>query len=915
MATIAEALGVALDHHRNGRLAEAEVLYRRILDADPEQPDALHLLGMLAAQCGQFDTAVELIGQAIGHRPRSADFHRHHAMALDRLGRVDEAAAAYAAAAELDPGHADTLFNLGILRERQGRPGEAEASYARALEAAPGHAAAANNRGLVLRALGRTEDAAASFARAGAASPGFAAAWYHLGLALAALDRADEAAGALRRAVCADPSLTAAHINLGNILQGQGEGTGGVGSGEGVLDRAAAHYRHALALDAGQAAAWRGLALTLQTRGAHAEAARAFAEAVRLGATDEPALWRALGTGRLASGDRAGAARAFAAWTLLDPGDPEAQFALGVAADRNGDVPAAEAAYRRAARIAGDDARPLTNLALLRLTRGRHADAVPALRALLTLRPDLAEPWYNLGIALRAVERPFEGIAAYRRALALRPGDGNAAYNMALDLQEVGRIEEAAAAYRRVLALDPGHVEAYCNLGSVVRASARYAEATAGYQRALALEPASVMAHRNLLSSILYDPGWTEEMRFAEHRRFEERLARPLYAGFRPHGNDPDPARRLRLGYVSSDFRNHPVGRNMEPILANHDHGRVEVFCYADIARPDEVTARYRRYADHWRDIAGMTDAAVAERIRADRIDVLIVLAGRFDNNRPLVAAHRPAPVQVSYHDGATSGLTVMDALLTDRVLTPRRGLERFTERPLRLPTLFAYFPLEDAPEPAPPPRQTSGAVTSGTVTFGSFNNPAKVSDAVLALWARVLKAVPESRLVLKYKALYSAPSLQARVRGIMAEAGLDPARVLTPAAMQERQHHLSLYRGVDIGLDPFPFCGATTTFEALYMGVPVVTLPGTNMMGRYSASLLTACGLPDLIAADEEDYVRLAARLAADPARLAELRGTLRPRILAAPFLNGRTKARHIERACRALWRRWCAAGTATAL
>lgn len=892
MATIAEALAIAAEHHQAGRLTEAETLYRRILDADPENAAALHLLGVLAAQLGHFEAAVELIGRAIAHNPTVPDYFRHRAMAFDRLGRLEEAAADWKQAAGLAPGHAPTQFNLGTLLDRLGRRDDAAEAYACALAADPAHAEAANNRGLALRALGRTAEAAESFALAGGIAPGFAAAWYHRALALTALGHQGEAAAALRRAVVADPTLTIAHVNLGNALA-EGEAGG---------DGAERHYRHALRIDPGLSAAWRGLARLLHAGGFYAEAAGAFAAAIRTG-SGEATLWDALGTCRMAAGDPAGALLAFTAWTVAEPGDPEGHYVRGIAAAKCDALEAAESSYRRTALLVGIDSRPLNNLALLRLRQGRHADALSPLRLVVALHPDLAEPYHNLGLALRALDRAPEGVAAYRCALRLDPTNGATAYNRAVDLQELGRIDEAAAGYRNVLALDPGNSEAYCNLGSVVRAIARYGTSTACYRHALALRPDDVAAHRNLLSAILYDPNWSEEQRFTEHRRFEERHAKPLYPLRRPHATSRDPDRRLRIGYLSSDFREHPVARNLEPIFVNHDHERFEITAYSHLVRHDTVTARFKAAADRWRDVGALSDVEVAELIRADGIDVLILLAGRFDNNRPLVAAYRPAPVQISFYDGATSGLSAIDAILTDRTMTPRGGAERFAERPIRLPTLYAYGPIPDAPDIGPLPMDGRR-----TVTFGSFNNPSKVSDATLALWAQVLRAVPDARLVLKYKNLYAAPSLQARVRAAMQACGVDPDRVLTPAAVQGRQHHLALYNGVDIGLDPFPFCGATTSFEALYMGVPVVTLPGSNMMSRWSASLLDALGLSDLIAGNEEAYVRIAASLAADPARLTALRRELRGRILAASFLDGRTKARQVERVCRALWRRHCA-------
>ncbi|CAO3432761.1 tetratricopeptide repeat protein [Azospirillum doebereinerae] len=895
MATIAEALSIAADHHQAGRLAEADALYRRILEADPENAPALHLLGVLAAQCNAFEAAAELIGQAIRWDAGVADYHRHFAMALDRLGRTEEAAQSYAAAADLAPGHADTLFNLGVLLDRLGRRDGAADAYGRALTASPRHAQAAVNRGMALRALGRVEEAVDSFALAGRIDPGFGVAWYQQSLALAALGRTADSAAALRLAVLADPFLTGAHVNLGNHAQAAGDGGAAV-----------RHYRHALRLDPGQTGAWRGLAQQLFSQGDRSGAAYAFAEAIRLGG-GEPLLWDGLGICRLASGDGPGAIRAFQAWAIAEPANGEAQFALSVAAKRSDPV-IAERACIRTTRLAAMDYRPWVNLALLRLALGRPGDALAPLRMVAALRPELFEPWFNLGLCLRATERAVEGVAAYRRALILQPDDAGASFNRTFDLQELGRIEAATAGHRHTLVLDPAHLDSLTNLAILMRVLARHGEMAAGHRRALSLEPDSVAAHRSLLSSILYDPGWTEDRRQAERRRFEARHARPLYALAKPLANDPDPERRLRVGYVSADLREHPVARNLEPILANHDHNRFEITAYAGVDRLDSMGERLQARTDRWRPTNGLSDAEVADLIRADGIDVLVSVAGGFDANRPLVAAYRPAPVQLSLYDGASSGLTAMDAILTDRVMTPRNGAERFTERPIRLPTLFAYSPIADAPDPSPLPMLTRGAVT-----FGSFNNPAKQSDTVLALWARVLKAVPGSRLVLKYKNLYAAPALTERVRDILTSEGVDPARLLTPAAVQDRQHHLALYNGVDIALDPFPFCGATTSFEALWMGVPVMTLPGENMMSRWSASLLSAIGLTELIARSPDDVVGIAAALAAEPARLSALRAGLRGRMAAASFMDGRVKARQIERIYRALWRRWCTTGTAT--
>jgi predicted O-linked N-acetylglucosamine transferase (SPINDLY family) len=317
------------------------------------------------------------------------------------------------------------------------------------------------------------------------------------------------------------------------------------------------------------------------------------------------------------------------------------------------------------------------------------------------------------------------------------------------------------------------------------------------------------------------------------------------------------------------------------------------------VSKPDAMTARYQAMADGWRSIVGLSDAQVAELIRQDGVDVLVLLAGRFDHNRPLIAAHRAAPVQVSFHDPATSGLSAMDYLIADRILVPRRPTEKFTERVIRLPSFYIHAPLEGAPEVGPLP-----AATRGHVTFASFNNPAKLNDRVLTTWRDLLVALPDARLRLKFKNWFENAGIRSRIERAFGDVA---GRVEFDTAQTVRGAHLALYGDVDLALDPFPFTGSTTTFEALWMGVPVVTLLGETMVGRWSASMLRVLGLDELIARTPEEYVRKAVALAGEPAKLARLRAELRQRVAASPLCNGGLRARQMDRIYRALWRRWC--------
>ncbi|MCG5244093.1 tetratricopeptide repeat protein [Azospirillum doebereinerae] len=632
----------------------------------------------------------------------------------------------------------------------------------------------------------------------------------------------------------------------------------------------------------------------------------------------------------------------------------------------------AAAGYARAIAIAPVDSAEIHyNLGNLLRTTGRPAEAAARYRQAIALRPDFPEAWFNQGVALRSLDRLEDAAVAYRNAIALRPDHSKARINLAntlvkLDrhadavphyeaalalgmdeaahhgalagaLETLGRRREAEAALRRGLLRWPETTEFHGLLGRILSSQGRMIEAEACYlrlanqpscppdilislcgvdsargdpdrsrawcERALEVDPDSEVAMRNLLLNLAYqshDPA----MVFAEHRRHGDRFARPHHAEAKPHGNLPDPNRRLRIGYLSYDFRNHAVARNLLPVLSAHDHRAVEVFCYACSTISDSITASFQHHADHWRPVADISDDAIADRIRADGIDILVSLAGRFDGNRPLVCARRPAPVQISFHDVATSGMEVMDYLVADAALCPRDSAERFTERILRLPSFYITTPLRHAPDPMPPPMAVTGAPT-----FGSFNNPAKVTGEVLDLWARLLDRLPTARLVLKYLDRYESPDLRDRTLSRLAAAGVDTRRVQLMASVDRMVSHLALYDRIDVALDPFPFCGSTTTFEALWMGVPVVTLPRGTMVSRWSAAMLKTLEMTDLIAGDKDEYVAIAARLAADLPRLSAMRSGLRAQVRASPLCDGPLKARQMERLYRAVWRRWCAA------
>lgn len=617
----------------------------------------------------------------------------------------------------------------------------------------------------------------------------------------------------------------------------------------GDLMAAAARFRDAIRCVPGLAEAHASLGATLLALGEPRGAARSLETAVALKRV-QPAAWLALGLARAALGDPRSRASLRSAISL-DPAQADAHRALGATA------------------------------------------RLPA------LDPAAADGWIALASAQIAAGNRLGASRAARRAIATAPGRLEGHGNLGVLLQEQGDLDLAARIYRRGLAIDDRHAGLWNNLGNAltdIRAI------VAAYRRAHDLAPDDLATHSNLLFALNYLPDLGSEALFEEYRRWEARHARHLYARSRPPANDRDPSRPLRIGYLSADFRSNPIAHNIVGLIERRDRRQFQAFCYGEVARPDEVTERYRAASDGYRSTVGHDDDAVAQMIRADRIDILFCMAGHTANNRLLVCARKPAPVQMSYGDLSTTGLATMDWWLTDPVIHPEGTRERFTERLLRLPLLVLHEPPAESPAVGPLP-----AAATGWITFGSCNNAAKLNDRVFALWARVLAAVPKSRLLLKYVNWFANPSARSRILDAFAGYGIDPARIAFDGERVARARHLEILNRIDIALDPFPFNGCTTTFEALWMGVPVVSLAGERWLGRMGIGTLAPLGLERMAAGNEEQYVGIARALASDLAALKALRAGLRARVAASPLVDAERYARSVESAYRAAWQEWC--------
>lgn len=587
-----------------------------------------------------------------------------------------------------------------------------------------------------------------------------------------------------------------------------------------------------------------------------------------------------------------------------EPQHADAIQNLGILAGQLGRKEEALKLNQRVVALRPDSADAHVNLGNALRDNGQLEDAIAAFGRAIALRPDFAQAHSNLGNALRAGGQLDEAIAAHRQAIALNPSLFQVHSNLGDALTDKGLAEEAIAAYREALILNPNLPEEHFKIGDILRKQWRLDEAVIEYRHALRLSPSFREAYPNLFFALHYQVPYDRLAIYREHISWAQGNVDGLASQARPHLNTPDPERRLRIGYVSSDFREHAVAFFIESLLASHDPREVDVFCYIDMAKSDATTQRLRKMVPNWRETTGRDDSAVGQMIRDDRIDILVDLSGHSAGNRLLVFAVRPAPVQVAYLGYFdTTGMKAMDYRFTDDFADPPGMTEQFhTEQLMRLPRTFAcYCPPAAAPDVGPLP-----AISNGYVTFANFGILQKINLPLLECWSEILGRVPRSRLMLMAKGLQHA-SVQQRILAIFRDRGIDPER-LTLLKARSLEEYLAMHQRVDVILDSFPVNGHTVTCHGLWMGVPVVSLAGNAYCQRLGFSVMSNLGLSDLVAQTPREYAEIAVRLANDLPRLMELRATMRARMLQSPLMDGPGFARNIEAAYRQIWRTWCA-------
>jgi predicted O-linked N-acetylglucosamine transferase (SPINDLY family) len=701
--------------------------------------------------------------------------------------------------------------------------------------------------------------------------------------------RLHDAAEYFRRAVDSDPNQPLFHSSLGAAYQDLGR-----------FDDAAICHQQALRLAPDDPMALNNLGITLASQGRHAEAIRVFRQLLAR-TPDDPELLCNLAAALNGEEERDEAIDLYRRVIHLRPGLAQAHHNLGNALKARGQLDDALACYHEAIRLWPGFAAAYQNLGNALQSSGKLDQAIQAYRQAVQINPDLVEAHVSLGDALLEKQRSAEAIACYRQALRLRPncpeafnGLGNAYYSQA-------NLDDAVSSYQEAIRQKPDFSTPHYNLGVARQAQGKLDQARDCYREALRLKPDDHVAHSTLLGSLVYDPHIEPAALLAEHQRWANQHANSI-PWAPPHENDPDPERPLRVGYVSPDFRSHAVAYFLHPILAHHDHDRVEAFCYADVACPDGQTAVLQSLAHQWRDTFGLSTEQLVELIRRDRIDILVELAGHTAGNRLLVLARRPAPVQVSYLGyPCTTGLSAIDYRLGDAVTDPPAEPPCSSEEIVRLRGCFCtYTPSNNAPAVSPLPARSRGAIT-----FGSLHKLEKLNPDVLDLWCRVLIDVPAARLLLCRNALYGATADDLRRQ--FEDRGIAPARLVFQRVEPVNLQHLRIYHDIDVALDPFPWNGHTTACEALWMGVPVLALRGRRHAARMVASVLSTLGLTDWIAETPEDYHKKAVDLAGNLTLLAEIRTQLRDRMRLSPLANGADFTRQLESAYRRMWQQWC--------
>ena len=711
-------------------------------------------------------------------------------------------------------------------------------------------------------------------------------------LGLIALDSKnyDVAENFIRKAILQHNNVPLFYSSLGNVFKAKGQ-----------FDEAIKHYEQALTLKPDFFDVFNNYGAALLSLGRLDEALKYFEKVIAINPAHLNAIHNiAITLQNLGKHEEAIAY--YKRGLTLKPDMSLLHYNLGNTFALSGKISEAIDSYLRAIQYKPDYADSFFKIGKIYQEQGHYEEAFKYYLELLSLRPD-GYSYANLALVQQYTGQLESAIINYKRAHELLPHNFEFLNNLGMIYSELEDYQEAINYYKKALDLKPDRNKILGNLSAAYKNLGQTDEAISYLHSALDDDPSHSRIYSNLLLTMIYADSVTPEALTEAAKIFGERIADPLIRN-RPFLNDGNPDRKLRIGYISPDFCRHSAHYFVEPLLKLHDREKFQIFAYSSTPREDAVTERFKKEVDHWRDIRFIDEDAAADLIESDKIDILIDLAGHTGQNSLMVLARKPAPIQVTWlgYPG-TTGMNAMDYRITDLYAEPEGTTEHFNVETLwRLPEIFCcYQPHENSPAAIDhPPFEDNDYIT-----FGCFNNFTKVTDPSLSSWAKIMEQVPRSRLLLEIAGIHD-PKFKNHIEERLQRAGMDLKRVTLEPRKPSNQY--VLYNKIDIALDPFPCVGGTTSMDTVWMGVPFVTLAGKHFVSRMGVTILTNAGMPELIAHNIDEYIKIASDLANDRERLKKMRHNLRDRVKDSPIMNQQAFARNMEAAYHEMWKAWCA-------
>jgi protein O-GlcNAc transferase len=841
----------------NQRDLEALPLIERALKTKPNYAEAFANKGLIKLRLKNTSGAIEDLEKAVALKPHLTQIWEILGTLRYQNKNLSGAIEALKKAQALEPDNVNRMINLGEFLRQDQRTEEAIAIFEEATEKVPENVSVWINLGTALQQGNKMEKAKVAYKKALAINPNSAVVCNNLGSIAKDTKDLESAQMYFEQAITFSPDLAEAHNNLGIILKERGK-----------LEDAVVSYKKAIAIKPNYAEAHSNLGNTLKELGRPEDAETSYKKAI-----------------------------------AIKPDLAETHSNLGITLKELGRLKEAEESCKKAIAIKPDLAETHTNLGNIFQKLGRLEDAEASFKKAIAIKPDYAEAHSNLGITLKEFGRLDEAETSYKKAIAIKPDFAEAYNNLGNTLKEFGRLEDAEESYKNAITIKPDFATALQNYSSLLAYKSNYIELCKFSDEALNYAALNLVTSDELsiiwesrLYTWIYHPDLNAQEICDEHKIWGRKFAHLGQTGFEDH--DRSSKRRLRIGYVSPDFRGHTCRFYFEPLFSQHDHTNFEVFAYSNVLHEDEHTARLKPYFDHWRNILGVSDETVADMIRKDKIDILVDGCGHMANTRLTVFTYKPAPIQVTWLGSAwTTGLQQMDYALFDPYMAPVGTAT--SEQIVRLPRTWAAFrPGERATQASV---KASPVLINGYVTFGYSGRSERLNHRVFKVWGRILARLPQARLVLDFKAFID-PKTQTYYKEFLAQHGIDTTRVY----MRNSENIFEGLGDIDILLDSFPHSGGTMLFDAIWMGVPALTLASPRPVGRIGTSLMTNLGLPEWVAKDEQEYEDKAISFAQDIAALASLRSGMRLRMQASPVMDEKGFARDVEGAFETMWRTW---------